>query len=111
MRRPNSYLMTWALVLIGSGIYLGARMATAAGPFRFSQGGLAAILVVLGILLTCRVRWTAELVAAVFVFLLLWAAIRMVGSGVTTARVGMAVGAVLALTSYPELRRNVRGGA
>ncbi len=111
MKRPNSYLMTWAVVLIGSGIYLGARLASAAGAFRFSQGGLAAILIVLGILLLFRVRWTAEFVAAVFVFLLLWAAVRMIGSGVTTARVGMAVGAVLALTSYPELRRNVRGAA
>jgi uncharacterized membrane protein YjdF len=111
MKRPNRYLMTWALVLIGSGIYLSARLAYAAAQLRFSQGGLAAILVVVGLLVLIRFRWSAELAAGIFVFLLLWAVIRIFGGGVTVGRVGMAVCAVMALTSYPELKRNVHDAA
>lgn len=109
MKAPSGELMFWGAILLGGGVYIAAALPTTAVEFQFVSGALALCLIVVAVLLLVRYRWSPELLAVVFVFILGWGVVHGVVEGFTRNRVGLSLAAVVALFGYPSLRREVRG--
>src|SRR5262249_27068585 len=101
----------WAAILLGGAAYIATTLPSTEARFQVVSGALVACLAAVAVLLLVRFRWSPELFAAIFVFLLGWGVVRGAMEGFTGNRAGLAVGAAAALFGYPALRRAVRDQA
>jgi hypothetical protein len=111
MKLPSGDLMFYAALLLGGAVYVAVGVPTTAAEYRAVAVAFAACLAVGAVLLLVRFRWSPEVYATLFVFVLGWGVVRASADGFTLNRLGMAVGAAAALSAYPSLRRDVRGVA
>jgi len=102
-------LVAYAALLLGGGVYVASKLPATAPEFQVATAALAVGLVVGAVLLLLRFRWSPEVFAALFVFVLGWGVARGMADDLTATRIGIALGAAAALFAYPSLRREVRG--
>ncbi len=111
MKLPSSGLQIWGIALIGCAAYLSTQLIKSEPQVRLVLGGIAALLFIIGILVLIRFHWSPELVAAVAVFMIAWTVVHTLSGGLTIGRVGICVGAIFVLVSYPTIRSDVRNSA
>jgi hypothetical protein len=110
-KRPSGELLLYVALCFGGSIYVALNLPTTAAKDQIVKTIVAGVLVIEGVLLLVRFRWSPEIYIGFFLFLLGWGLVRGVADGFTNARITMILGAVAALFAYPTLRREVRGGA
>ena len=109
MKSPSGVLLFYVVMILGGGVYIANNLPTYAPEFQAVSAALAACLVVEGVLLLLRFRRSPEVFVAIVLFVLGWGMVKGVTEGFTGNRIGLTVGAVVALFAYPVLRHEVRG--
>jgi hypothetical protein len=112
MRLLRGEVLIWVALLIGFGIYGFVTLLTAPQPFPLIRALGAGGLIVTGLLLLIRFKWSAELFAVAFLLLAGWGVFRIVDEGYEPRRLLPAVGPLVVLGIwYPSVRRALRGEA
>ncbi len=97
------------MIFIGGGAYLFWSLPVTQPRFQLVTGVFAAWVVVIGLLLWFRFRWSPELYLATCILAIGWSVARTALDGYTTSRVVIFLFGVLSLFGYPDLRRELRG--
>jgi hypothetical protein len=91
VKPPSGGLVIWAVILFGGAAYVATALPSTAPHFQVVSGVLAACLLAVAVLLLVRFRWSSELFAALFLFLLGWGVVHGLAEGFTRSRVGLAL--------------------
>jgi hypothetical protein len=112
MRLASGEVLIWVALFLGFGIYGFVTVAMSPEPFPLVRAIGAGLLVVTGLLLLLRFKWSPELFAASFLFLAGWGVSHIIIEGYETRRLLLAIGPFVVLWIwYPSVRRAIRGTA
>jgi hypothetical protein len=99
----------YGLFLIGIAAYLFWLQRVIQPRFQVVNGVFAGWLLVVGLLLWFRFRWSPELYLASCLLMISEPVALIALEGYNTRRLVMILGAVIAAMAYPDLRRQLRG--
>lgn len=108
MKAPGSYLLTWFVILLGGAIYLAIGIHKYTTGYQILTGVVVAAMAVVAVLLILRYRWSPEVFATLFTGLVVVGVVWGLRDGFGRNEIGVTMGALLALTAYPTLRKEIR---
>jgi hypothetical protein len=109
MKLPGWDVLIWVLVLMGFGIYGLMTLSTAEESSVVIHVTLAVMLIVTGLLLLIRFRWSPEVFVLAFMSVGAWNVVRLVTEGYTLRRLVITIGCVVVpVIWYSSLRRAIR---
>ena len=110
MKTPSGDLIVYAALLLGGAAYLSATgLRDINAEFQVVTAALVACLVVEGVLLLFRFRWSPEIFVAIILFVFGFSVVRSATKGWSRKQIVTAASGVCALFAYPTLRNAVRG--
>jgi hypothetical protein len=112
MRLASGEVLIWVALFLGFGVYGFVTVATSPEPFPLIRAIGAGCLIVTGLLLLLRFKWSPELFAGSFLLLAVWGVYRIAVEGYEARRLLLAIGPFVVLGIwYPSVRRAIRGTA